>query len=85
MAYTAGAKIKRGGFRLELKKLIRQGGYTISAICRELGITRAGFEYKLKHGTLRAGEIIKIASLLGVDGELILNAVKGENNDRKTI
>jgi hypothetical protein len=51
---------------------------TIAQACQHLGVTRAGFDYKLKHGTLRADEVIKLSALLGVDSELILNAVKGE-------
>ena len=66
---------------MKLKWLIRGQGLTIAEACKHLGITRASFDYKLKHGTLRASEVIKLAALLGVDGELILNAVKEENNE----
>ena len=63
---------------MKLKWMIRGAGLTIEQACRHLGVTRAGFDYKLKHGTLRADEVIKLSALLGVDGELILDAVKGE-------
>ena len=66
---------------MKLKWLIRGAGLTIEQACKYLGVTRAGFDYKLKHGTLRADEVIKLSALLGVDGELILNAIKEENNE----
>lgn len=78
MAYKARAKIKMEGNAVKVKWLIRGAGLTIAQACQHLGVTRAGFDYKLKHGTLRADEVIKLSALLGVDSELILNAVKGE-------
>lgn len=78
MAYTLWLEIKVEGNAMKVKWLIRGAGLTIAQACQHLGVTRAGFDYKLKHGTLRADEVIKLSALLGVDSELILNAVKGE-------
>jgi hypothetical protein len=78
LAYTLWLEIKMEDNAVKVKWLIRGAGLTIAQACKHLGVTRAGFDYKLKHGTLRADEVIKLSALLGVDSELILNAIKGE-------
>lgn len=66
---------------MDIKKIIKEHGWTISSIASKMGITQSALSQQINNGTITFAKVEQIASIIGVS---LSELVSDEEESRKS-